>query len=614
MEINKNVLDIRKYINLMESISKKIVSENLIKKNVTHESLLVETAETEFGKNLVMAFAGTGERALSVLKNFKFFRDVKSIEEISSKLAKASDAELKGFMQEFAPTLKGSNRTIFFNAIKTPSFTKNMTRAIEISAKNPEVLNKLSQLYRNVGIEGREFAEIVSQSTGKSVKEITDIMNKTINTGKDVSSSVSNTIKGSAPEVKPFVDEASAIKPTENINGLKTAVKSEAAAVSAVEKAGRNIGFYGAKTWDKLKALKSRMSVKQLLLYGLATYGAYKLIKGLFTSDPKTNGVLPSCIANLPDVQFVIGSGDVVVAVLKDGVDTTSNGHGGVQFWPNGRVLTVDGQARGNYYCKGTSGGKETVSASLSEQGTTPIDSTYVAKSQPPITPLGGKYDNIHIDWDGTGTGTKPNTGGGSTGGGSTGVNYRNCNDFPFAFGCINPKIGEIQECLGITPPKGYFGPKTRRTLDAKGYDATTITQETYDTIMSTCGGGSQNTTPVDIDPNTGTQRSVLDKYKYDTKGKLKSAIDLANSSMKPTTPTTGGQSSNLSDDVKFEIDQNINKQNFLGIKTGRFVYKGRDLSPSELAYLNSQMNRKGYRQLKDVDKGPNEKYVFVKK
>ena len=319
---------------------------------------------------------------------------------------------------------------------------------------------------------------------------------------------------GLSPEVKPYLENVA--QPVEEINKLKTVVKDNPAAASAVENAGQKIGYYGAQTWDKLKVLKSKMSLKQLLLYGLAGYGAYTLIKNLW-GDKKTNGILPACIANLPDAQFKIGGDQVVVAVLPDGVDSTSNGHGGLQFWPTGRVISNDGIVRGNYYCKGTSGGKQKVG--LSEQ----VDSS-------------GKYDNIHIDWDGLSTSVPIETGGGNNGGSKT--MYHDCTqkDFPFEFGCINPKIGELQQCMGVSPTKGYFGPKTQGALKSKGYDPKTITQEIYDTIMSTCG--NSQTAPQLNSNGTGFVDPSANMPKYNAAGRLKSIQDKAGQMMPNVDPT----------------------------------------------------------------------------
>lgn len=110
---------------------------------------------------------------------------------------------------------------------------------------------------------------------------------------------------------------------------------------------------------------------------------------------------------------------------------------------------------------------------------------------------------NIEITWD-----DKKIEGGG--GGGGTQPKYFDCSqkDFPYQYGCIAPKIAEIQTCLGVTPNKGYFGPKTKREL---GYSV--ITKDLYDKIMAECGKGS--TTNYDA-----IKQAVMDRAKKDMDAK----------------------------------------------------------------------------------------------
>lgn len=69
------------------------------------------------------------------------------------------------------------------------------------------------------------------------------------------------------------------------------------------------------------------------------------------------------------------------------------------------------------------------------------------------------------------------------------GLKYKNCTDFPFAFGCINPKIAEMQQKLGIKPAKGYFGPITRRALGGTN----TITLDMYNNTMNSGASSGPN-------------------------------------------------------------------------------------------------------------------------
>jgi hypothetical protein len=86
-------------------------------------------------------------------------------------------------------------------------------------------------------------------------------------------------------------------------------------------------------------------------------------------------------------------------------------------------------------------------------------------------------------------------------------INYRQCETFPFGFGCINRKIGEIQECLGVEPTKGYFGYKTFNHLKNKsGYDMKDgITEQMYNDIINACKNK--------IEPTAAATRKAKDDY-----------------------------------------------------------------------------------------------------
>lgn len=88
--------------------------------------------------------------------------------------------------------------------------------------------------------------------------------------------------------------------------------------------------------------------------------------------------------------------------------------------------------------------------------------------------------------------------------------NYFDCSqrDFPYQYGCISPKIAEIQKCHGIEPSRGYFGPKTRRTLGVN-----VITKEMYDSIMANC---SNNKPDASAPIQEGLKKTISDKFKKD--------------------------------------------------------------------------------------------------
>jgi hypothetical protein len=226
----------------------------------------------------------------------------------------------------------------------------------------------------------------------------------------------------------------------------------------------------------------------------------------------------------------------------------------------------------------------------------------------------GGKIglSKIDIKWDGE-AGTPPKAGG--TGGG---VNYHDCSskDFPFEFGCISPKIAEIQGCLGITPQKGYFGPKTKRTMEPT-YDLSSgITKTMYEEIKAKCGGAEAEEAPkrerytdAELAPIATPKISTIDTSSKlgDLTGKVK-PIDMSSRS------SINGESlykmlqSNYGDGTKPEFP-------YIFAEGGRLKYKGDTIGAEAKDKLSQYVETLGYREepIKDKDKSYGVKYVWVK-
>lgn len=346
--------------------------------------------------------------------------------------------------------------------IKSPSVSSTLrTKLIDdmTTAVYPKYKNKTYQEIKDRFVE-LKYGE-------KEAVEITNSISKKL--GIEIPTS---TFKQGFNDIKSGAKKAFVTAPLEYINKEKVQIKN-----------------YTSGVMEKITALGSKMSPKQKLLYGIVIGGAaveaLNLLKDEF-GDGKTDGILPSCIANLPDVKFVIGTGDVVVGKITDGIDVKSKGHNGLYFWPNGRAITGDATVKGTYYCSGTSG-SEKVTGKLQEQnGTT------------------NQYSNIHIVWDGT---TKS-----GKGGGGKKSYYHDCSkkDFPYEFGCIAPKIGEAQKCLGL---KGdtYFGPYTMRAIGGNS-----LTKEKFDEILKNCQGKPSPEVQPEVKPEMNQQDSVI--YKSNTK------------------------------------------------------------------------------------------------
>jgi hypothetical protein len=106
------------------------------------------------------------------------------------------------------------------------------------------------------------------------------------------------------------------------------------------------------------------------------------------------------------------------------------------------------------------------------------------------VTPDGNKntgLSHLTITWASDDQG-----GGGGGGEESTKISYIPCGNFPFTLGCINDKIKEVQDCLGLKTD-GYLGPITMKAIRDGGRFAgmakEELTKEIFDAIITACKG-----------------------------------------------------------------------------------------------------------------------------
>lgn len=219
----------------------------------------------------------------------------------------------------------------------------------------------------------------------------------------------------------------------------------------------------------------------------------------------------------------------------------------------------------------------------------------------------------IDFKWDdGSGPEVTPPKAGGGTGGG---VSYHDCSskDFPFEFGCISPKIAEIQGCLGITPQKGYFGPKTRRTMQPT-YDLSGgITKEIYDAVKAKCGEAKaaepERKKYSDAELAPISRPKISDIKPIDT-GKL------GDLSGKITPINTGNQGESIYKMLQSNYGDGSNPEfPYIFSEGGRLKYKGEFMGGDAKDQLSQYVATLGYREepIKDKDKGYGVKYVWVK-
>lgn len=201
----------------------------------------------------------------------------------------------------------------------------------------------------------------------------------------------------------------------------------------------------------------------------------------------------------------------------------------------------------------------------------------------------GGSLDDVLITWDGD------KKGGGVASSPKNSI-YHNCEskNFPFEFGCINSTyIGAIQRCLGVTPTKGYFGPKTMKSLKDNGFDMSgrKITKEIYDAVIENCNSESSGGRKLEK-----LTTSPIEKKDLTGKSPTVTAKEIPTNMQSPE-----------------EFYASVYNADLLFNDGGRIKYKGEQLSPENLQKLDTALSKKGYQRIKQLDKSYGEKYVWEK-
>lgn len=614
MENNQNVDLIRKMLSLVEST-------NLKAQSIISEEEITSTPEVEVDEQVTQAAKGGAEvlagvlaaekglfqtfkneipalskfknadEAISALKNgematadaFKIVKQANKVPEIAAKL-RGFLTDSKSF-QDIAKKVYPKGTVMPANAQNLKLAQDTLTKTYGMSASEAEAALKTA-------------FQKASGGTGKSVSAFKGVKggNPALNP---------NTLKGSSPEVSKFVSQ-NVVKPAEEVaKGANFFSKIGDKGAELARKAAEQIRKFKPDVFERLKRLKGRLSAKQLALYGLAGWGIYELLKGAFDSDGKNaNGIIPACIANLEGVEFVIGTGDVAVAKIAEGIDQKSSGHDGLFFWPNGRAISGDGQVRGSYYCKGTSGGPSDIAAKLQEQSSF-IDAAKAAKAQ--TAKENGdfsKYANIHIDWDGEKkTEITPNPK-------PKPSPYKPCAKLPFTYGCKNDMIREMQVCLGL--PKnmqtGNYGPKTQALLKEKGYDLSGgIIKQTYDAVLADCG---QERKRLKIEPIEPIKLAGIKPIPSTLNIKLPEVTRLIQMNPQPVDLYKVMKDAGY---IKGDTEGTPLEDGTTLPPTRRVKYKGPDLDGETLGKLDTIISRMDYTRIKQkIDKRYGDKYVWL--
>jgi hypothetical protein len=386
------------------------------------------------------------------------------VKKYGTEYAKKGEAGARKLLQDNGYTRNAIDEIIKkINSIE--GYGKNITK-LEKGAQRANQLGKENKAL-NQELEGANAkvadleARMASFEKIKSTEEAQAKINIEINNSSNIS-------QGGAAET----------------NSAVQGVKEIAPEAKVVAEESKNVveGMKPSK-WEKFKNIAKKLKTKYWIMLGLAGVGGWYLWKFFKSGTTKPeNELFGKCLDDVIDdngttIKNTTG-GDPVVIVKKTN-NSEYDGKGGLWFFNNGRVFMADQTKRGRWSCKGT----QTV---VAEQG-----------DGNPNTGIG----NINISWDGETSPIKKGGGGSSDNGGGgtkTNVNYHDCStkDFPFEFGCVSPKIAEIQKCLGITPQKGNFGPKTKKGLEDLHYDLTKgITKDAYDKIITACNPTTGSTT-----------------------------------------------------------------------------------------------------------------------
>jgi len=197
-----------------------------------------------------------------------------------------------------------------------------------------------------------------------------------------------------------------------------------------------------------------------------------------------------------------------------------------------------------------------------------------------------------------------------------SGVNYHDCSTKEvFEFGCISPKIAEIQGCLGITPQKGYFGPKTRKALtDMFGETSLAggITKDIYDKVMASCAEAKVD----DRKKYSPEELKTIPIQKIQQTTGLK-ASDMKLPNITPLADTNKGERLYKLFQGNYETRNQEGNENdsYLFQEGNRIKYKGDALSQENLDVLSGYISGLGFDFMKAKPKDDYEfKYVWLKR
>lgn len=554
--------------------------------------------------------------------------------------AMKSGVDLKKLYAEIATALKVSEDVVKLAAAKDlTTLTKELKSAVAKDLKSGfrSGGSSLGSLTKNAS-KSKTIHEILNAGKPLNEKEIIAIIERNKSQAKDlivkaeqgakaVSKTASTTTKTVAKDVAAaekevkaaVVDVKTSVEASKVIDQTVVAVAKKGPRLAArLRKAKMTVSKYSPKFWGKLSSVRSKLSLKNLLLFGLAGYGLYELMKGWFTDGEdgggETGGVFPPCVTNLDDYKIATTSnGDPVIVAFNPGEQTE------VKFYTNGRVWTKSNDKKGRYSCKSDTELNEQPDSVMDRRIGIDTSSTNNKNTSEVST---NNFSNISIVWDGDKVNPSPDPDVTPVPSPPKKSMYKPCADFPFAFGCISERVTEVQRCLAISDD-GKFGPNTLKAItnhimdstkpvgnDINGADVVIqnerlsklksegITKELYDQILAKC-----KTENKPVIKTGNTQTTTTGTTKTDTTKTI------------PTEPTVKSTETTKGETPADLYARLVKDGSLRGRLRGqRIVYKGPDLSKEEQEKLGQYMSDQGYRLSRsNFDKKFGDKYVYKK-
>ncbi len=608
---NKDAKLIRKFITLAESVKPKtdeIINEEEVQNIEVQETEEPIDEQVKMFQDAIktLARAAGEEKALwQTIKNeipaigaeYKTLKDFQLAAE-AGKIGAAQSAELVKFAIKNSPELAMKMKGLLRGQPEFAEIAKQVFPKGTLNPADPRKMEIAKKTLSQMGIEGKEAEQMLKKAaqdaagTGGVSKRAVD---------KAIANRAKG-MKGASAEVKAV--ETNVKSGTEASNQIKKAIDGGGGLAARWKdkflKGSEYLKKYKPNMFEKLRAIKSKLNWKNMILYGLAGWGTIEILKSLFGDDDK-GGVMPDCVVNLEGMEWGSTSNGEAMIYTKNEFDVKSKGHGGLKFYPNNRVWTMDNAMSGSYACK--SGKLQVSEEEMTEQAS-----------------------NITITWDEKGEKPTPipvPTGNTKTETGST-ITYFECNNFPLYYGCKGDYVKKIQVCLGMSAKyqTGNLGPKTKEALDnwarinkenmnvgrSTGGPVGVmvewgVSKETYDKIVKKCEGGQGPITG----STSGNTTTVSGTTSGSTSGNTTTVSGTTSGDTKTATVNVTGETPS---DLYARL---VKAKTLVGRLRGRrIVYKGPDLTKEEREKLEVHMKKMGYRVSRDnFDYRKGDKIVF---